>query len=320
MTGLAMAKRARALGTYVELAVTADRALAPAQDMLSAELQALDLACSRFRPESELSRANAQAGSWVPAGPILRDAVEVALAVAEDTEGLVDPTLGQYVIAAGYDRDFMSLPNEGPASPESAGEPLPDSHGFVPENPCWREVRVDNDAQRLFVPRGCLLDLGATAKARAADRVAADIASTLDVGVLVSLGGDVSTAGPTPPGGWPVRVNVGAPGFDDDGETVMLSGGAVATSSPVARRWRRGGADQHHIIDPRTGRPAELEWLAVSVVANNCVVANAATTATVILGQRGRRWLAGTGLAARLVGTDGVVHRIGGWPAPREWS
>ena len=170
------------------------------------------------------------------------------------------------------------------------------------------------------MPAGCSLDLGATAKAAGADRAAALIAERLDVGVLVSLGGDVATAGDAPAGGWPVRTGVSTLSATEADETIMLGGGGLATSSPGVRRWRRGGVEQHHIVDPRTGRPAATRWQAVTVAAPRCLDANTAATAAIVLGDSALRWLGGTGWPARLVDDDGTVHRLGGWPEPGRWS
>jgi len=218
----------------------------------------------------------------------------VALAAATDTDGLVDPTLGAALAEAGYDRDFAALPADGPRPS------LP--HPTAPEPSRWSGVRVDDAAGTVLVPTGCRLDLGATAKSQGADLAAATLSGRLGVGVLVSLGGDVAVAGSAPPGGWPVRTATSSAGTDraDAGETVLLSGGGLATSSPGARSWRAGGQPQHHIIDPSTARPA--------------------ATAAVVLGKHAPGWLAGTALPARLVDDAGVVHRLNGWPEPGLWS
>jgi thiamine biosynthesis lipoprotein len=309
VTALAVAPRASALGTYVELVVTDERVLAEARRLLGHELEALDRACSRFRADSELARVNDAAGTPVTAGERLRDAVRVALLAADSTEGLVDPTLGERLVALGYDRDFAVLPADG-AAPDPGRE----------QRPAWTDVRVDQPPGTVFVPPGCRLDLGATAKARGADLAARLIADRCGVGVLVSLGGDVATAGDAPRGGWPVRTATSAVRASEADETILLGSGGLATSSPGARRWRRGGTEQHHIVDPRTGRPAETPWQAVTVAAPTCLDANTAATAAVVLGTAALRWLTGTGWPARLVDNDGAVHRLGGWPEPGPWS
>jgi thiamine biosynthesis lipoprotein len=136
-------------------------------------------------------------------------------------------------------------------------------------------------------------------------------------GALVSLGGDIAVAGTPPLDGWPVTV---AEEPDPDGapcgQLVRLAAGAVATSSVTVRRWRRGGAALHHIVDPRTGRPADGPWRTVTVAAATCADANAASTAAIVAGVAAEGWLAATGLPARLTGHDGRVRGLNGWPGP----
>jgi thiamine biosynthesis lipoprotein len=136
---------------------------------------------------------------------------------------------------------------------------------------------------------------------------------------MVSLGGDIAVAGQVPEGGWRIRVQ-DVSGHPDDPPTgphsiVAITSGGLATSSTTARRWRRGGDLMHHILDPRTGRPASGTWRTVSVAASTCADANTASTAAIIKGQAAPQWLTGWGLPARLVATDGSVLTIGGWPA-----
>jgi thiamine biosynthesis lipoprotein len=299
--------RFEALGTYVELVLSGrPAALGTAVRLLRAELAALDLACSRFRADSELARANATAGRPTAVSPLLAEAIAVALRAAEQTDGDVDPTLADALVAAGYDGDFAGLPADG-----AAVVPRPPRLG------AWRDVEMDQTAGMLHVPAGVGLDLGATAKAFAADRAAELIAATTGTGVLVNLGGDIAVAGPLLPGGWPVRVT-DRPVHSDDGasgQVVHVHGGGLATSSTVVRRWRRGGAAYHHILDPRTGLPVEQTWRTVTVTAATCVEANTASTASIVRGLAALDWLADLGLPSRLVDGTGQVHHVAGWPA-----
>jgi FAD:protein FMN transferase len=207
--------------------------------------------------------------------------------------------------AIGYDRDFEYVKGTGPAIKLT-----------VREVPGWRQVRLDG--RMLTMPSGVRLDLGATAKAWAADRSAARIAARTGGGVLVSLGGDIAVAGQAPAGGWRVRVQdvTGAPGDPPAGPyaQIAIRDGGLATSSIAARRWQRGGDVLHHILDPRTGLPAEAVWRTVSVAAGSCADANTASTAAVIRGHRALGWLAQHHLPARLVDTTGAVFTVAGWP------
>jgi thiamine biosynthesis lipoprotein len=169
------------------------------------------------------------------------------------------------------------------------------------------------DGHLLTVPAGVRLDLGATAKAYAADLAAARVATRLGVGVLVSLGGDIATAADAPPGGWQILVR-DRPG-DPQCTVAVPAGTAVATSSTVSRRWSRGGFPRHHIVNPRTGQPAEPVWRTATAAAARCVDANTATTAALVRGAAAVSWLRRTGLPSRLVGADLRVVTVNGWPS-----
>jgi thiamine biosynthesis lipoprotein len=296
--------RWEALGTTAEIFVATESELDHAREILSAELEAIDVSCSRFREDSELARVNALPGRWVDVSRLFLEAVHVALAAALATEGDVDPTLGRALRVAGYDRDFAELPalRTGRVT-------------FVPA-PGWRLVQVDRSRPAVRVPRGVELDFGATAKALAADRAARACAAALSGGALVNLGGDLAVGGQAPEGGWPVRVTDDhAASFEAPGETVTISDGGLATSSVAVRRWRRDSDDLHHIIDPSSGRPAAEVWRSVSVAAADCVAANIASTAATVRGRAALQWLASLRLPARLVGIDGGIARVADWPA-----
>ncbi|HEY1670397.1 MAG TPA: FAD:protein FMN transferase [Trebonia sp.] len=310
-----------ALGMLVQLVVTPPRLLPAARELLEADLLALDLACSRFRPDSELVAIGTVArGASGPVtmsvSPLLAEAVAVSLRAAQLTDGDVDPTVGGALAELGYDRDFAELTR--PEQTEAAGGHDTGRVG-VRVIPGWRSVRVDVTRQRLTVPAGVQLDLGATVKGWAADRAAARIVKELGCGVLVSLGGDTAVVGEPPAGGWRIRVQdrTALPGAAAEGpsQVVTIRDGGLATSSTAARRWRRGGDVLHHILDPRTGRPAAPVWRTVSVAAVTCADANTAATAAIIRGRQALPWLAALGLPARLVAQDGAIHNINAWPS-----
>jgi FAD:protein FMN transferase len=293
-----------ALGTTASVVVTDGGLLADAERMLREDVAAVDAACSRFRPDSELSWLHENAGTEVTVSPLLADAVGVALRAGRLTGGLVDPTVGGAVVGLGYDRDFTELADDpGPGAP-----PRP--------APGWWRVSFDPVARRVVLPATVRLDLGATAKAMAADRSAARIAAALGCGVLVSLGGDVAVGGAAPADGW--RIGIGddhrVAGVDPDVVVTIRSGG-LATSSTTCRTWRRGGRTVHHIVDPRTGDMAQPVWRTVSVAAASCVDANTASTAAIVLGRAAPGWLGDAGLPARLVCAKGNVLTVAGWPA-----
>lgn len=290
----------------VRLAVTDPAALDDARALLTAELDAVDRACSRFRPDAELARLDAARGGWTEVGPLLLEALAVARRSARLTDGDVDPTVGGALVELGYD---AGVPQVDPGAVPLVARPVAG----------WQTVQLDTARSRVRVPAGVRLDLGATAKAWTADRGAAAIARATGAGVLVSIGGDVAVAGPAPAGGW--RIRVGDVTGDPAGPApagsalVTLTAGGLATSGTRARRWLRGGQEVHALLDPRTGLPARAAWRTVSVAAASCLDANTVSTAAVVRGQRALAWLRGTGTPARLVTPDGTVLRTGGWPA-----
>jgi len=298
----------RALGTYATVATTDPAALEQAYAVLTAELAAVDAACSRFRRDAELWRVNHARGRPVRVGPLLAQALEVALAAARLTGGDVDPTCGTSLIRLGYDRDFARARRHTSTLRQPAAPA-----------PGWRSVEFDPVLGQVRVPAGVVLDLGATAKALAADRAALTIEAEAGCGVLVNLGGDIRVAGPPPPGGWQVGIADDI-GFDagpgpEARYTVLIHSGGLATSGTAVRSWRRGNARLHHIIEPSTGLPARSCWRAVSVAAATCVDANTASTAAILRGERAAAWLTGLGLPARLVRHGGKAVTVAGWPA-----
>jgi thiamine biosynthesis lipoprotein len=301
--GEACRVRFAALSTTASVVLTDPRGLAIAERLLRTQLGELDRVASRFRADSELNVLLDRPGQIAEIGPLLTHLLAAALRAAELTDGLVDPTVGQAVVDAGYDRDFALL--AGRTAPEVAPRPAPG----------WAHVVLDEHAGTVLVPRGMRLDLGATAKAVAADRAADTIAGELGCGVLVELGGDIAVRGPAPEGGWVVQIGDDARAAAEANESrIAIRDGGVATSSTIARTWRRGGGTAHHVVDPRTGEVATATWRTVTVAGGTCVDANTASTAAIVLGVAAPAWLGDLGLPARLVGAEGRQLRVAGWP------
>jgi len=300
---VAVAQRA-ALGTSARVAVWPPESLGRALIAVDAVLDELDHQASRFRADSELSWINQAGGGLFLLSDGLAQAIGVALAAARWTGALADPTVGTALVSLGYDRDFAAI---DPDRPEPAPPPRP--------APGWESVQLAGVMLR--IPAGTRLDLGATAKGLGSDRAARAAMSVTGHpgGVLVGLGGDIAIAGITPRGGWPVTVaDDSDPAGRPAGQLVRLPAGAIATSSISCRTWRRAGRTLHHIVDPRTGLPADGPWRMASVAAATCADANAAATAAIVAGHRAEGWLTATGLPARLAGRDGNVRYVGGWP------
>jgi thiamine biosynthesis lipoprotein len=291
-----------ALGGTAVVAVTDPAALDDALAEVRRTVEEFDLACSRFREDSELTALNRQAGTSVRVSPLLLDAVGASVRAARLTDGDVDPTVGGALISLGYDRDFDSID--------------PGARISVVSVPGWRTVEIDTEQSTIRLAAGVELDLGATAKALAADRAAANAQEASGCGVLVSLGGDLSLAGSPPAGGWRVRVTDDhRSGVDAPGQWIALSGGGLATSSSTVRRWQTASGTAHHLIDPGTGEPATVFWRTVSVAAGSCLDANIASTAAIVRGARAARWLASVALPSRLVSAEGGVTHVAGWPS-----
>jgi len=307
----------RGIGTTATVAVTDPGALDAGAQLLREELDAIDLACSRFRPDSELRRLHDAAGAPVEVSPLLFDAIDVACAVACATGGAVDPTVGTAITALGYDRDFAELRGRDGGGPAAAEEgPTGAAHGATrPTRPApgWWRIRRHRSTRTVQLPAGVRLDLGSSAKAFAADRAAARIAGATSAGVLVSIGGDVAVAGSPPEEGWAVGIALDSSQAPDAvDQVVAIRHGGLASSSTAVRTWWHDGRHRHHIVDPTTGACAEPYWTLVTASADSCVHANALTTAAVVWGRRAARKLAASGNPARLVRHDGVVAGISG--------
>ena len=297
----------KALGTSVHVLATDAGALGRATTAVGEVLEDVDTAYSRFRQDSELSRLNASPGRVVRVSPLLATAIDAAQRAARLTDGAVDPTIGQAIRVAGYDDDFSRV--------AAQGGPVTLRTWRVPG---WKAIGFDRRSRVVFLPDGVELDLGSTGKALAADLAARAALNAAGAGgVLVSLGGDIATAGTPPPGGWRIHVAEDSRARPDaEGEVICLTSGGVATSSTTVRRWTRGTAVLHHIIDPETSLPTTGPFRTVTVAAATCLDANIASTAAIVRGETAIDWLMRRNLPARLVENDGTIHYIGRWPDP----
>jgi thiamine biosynthesis lipoprotein len=281
----------------MQIVVTDPGSLSTARREVDAELDVVEATASRFRQDSEISALASSAGRPTEVSEIFAEMLAAALTAAYETDGDVDPTVGAALINLGYDRDITEVDQSRPP----AAVAIPST---------WSTIRLTDRV--VTMPAGTVLDLGATAKAIAADRCAERVHRVTGSGVLINLGGDIATAGTTPDGGWQVLIQ---DGDDEPADSVALpSAAALATSSTIRRRWRRGTDVVHHILDPRTGGSAEPVWRTVSVAAPTCLAANTVSTAAVIRGWRALDWIRALGLPTRLVDADRLVHTVCGWP------
>lgn len=240
---------------------------------------------SRFVADSELNSVNGVAGRPTRVSHVFAQMLSLALDAARETDGLVTPTLGASLRAAGYDRDFTLLEDD-PRPPGDVDPPT----GIIRLAGRW-----------VIVPPGVELDLNGVVKGRTVD----DALRLMRGEGFVSAGGDLAARGP---------VVVALPG----GGAVRLVRGALATSGVDRRRWLRGGRPQHHLVDPRTGRPSDSPWEQVTVCGLSCTGADIAAKAAFLLGADGPGWLDARGLPACFVTRTGDVLLNRSWQTSLE--
>jgi thiamine biosynthesis lipoprotein len=215
----------------------------------------MEMRLTRFSPDSELSRLNGAGGEWVAVGPETTELLLHSLRAFETSGGLVNVAVLPSILAAGYTRSFQQGPTDVRLDGIAALPPLPEV------------LEVGNGRAR--VASGAGIDLGGIAKGWMADR----LVKILGPNAVANIGGDLRAAGGGPGGdGWPVGVG---------GRTLLLREQAAATSSVRRRRW---GDGLHHLIDPRSGRPARTGLEEVSVVASSGVDAEITAKTALLLG------------------------------------
>lgn len=291
----------RAMGTTIQVVLEPDRAdeAERVRDLFATWEETL----SRFRPESELSRLNARSGEAVSVSPLLFLVLQTALAAADATDGLFDPTLGRELAALGYDRSFELVAANQPASRYAVPRP----------HASWRDIVLDPSRRLVRVPTGVALDFGGIAKGMAVDAAIGMLTLRGVCRALVNAGGDLAVLG-LPPDlpAWPLAIEDGI--SDVPRWPVSLRRGAIATSGIARRHWRQGDAERHHLLDPRTGLPATSALRSVSVSAATCAQAEVAAKVAFVLGGAGPAFLVERDLAGFFAREGGTVERVGGWP------
>jgi thiamine biosynthesis lipoprotein len=284
------------MGTTVTVVLPASAAAAaPGVEALFATWET---ALSRFRPESELSQLNASAGRTMSISPLLLLVVEAALRAARATDGIFDPTLQPHLAVLGYDRSFDDVAPDGPPP------------ALLGPGGSWRSIEVDRTAGTIRLPAGAGLDLGGIAKGMAVDAAITGLVRSGVATAVVEAGGDLAVAG-LPPGvpAWPVAVEVVA-----GRREISITSGGLATSGISRRSWRRGGVDQHHLVDPRTGSSARNDLWSVTAAAATCAQAEVAAKVAFVLGRaEAALFLSRLGISALLVGRDGSEALVGPW-------
>jgi len=267
-------------------------------DVLEHWIGEIDATCNRFRPDSELSRANDR-GGMIDVSPTLERALVAARSASDLTDALCDPTVLGALESLGYDRDYAELAGGSSRTDEPRPSPGPSA---------WS---IDAEGHRLWLAPGTRLDLGASAKALLADIVAGELRSR--GGALVEVGGDVALDGRGPDGPWVIGISASLEIHGDE-PRITLERGGVATSSIATRAWRRGDEMVNHIVDPRSGRCANGLFETATVAAQDCVSANALATAALLWDEDAGERIASAGGSGRLIRRGGEVSFVGGWP------
>ncbi len=298
------------MGTHIRIVVDAPSRAgvdppAQAADAIEELLRRYDDALSRFKPGSELCALNEDPRATVPASELLRSAVGAALDAAARTAGLVDPTVYDELLAAGYretwdkarrlDLRAALAENDAPRRP---ARPRPEQR--------WREITVDDAAGTITRPPGLHLDTGGTGKGHAADLAAALLDGYTTW--AVDCGGDLRVGGDS---GVEREVEVEHPFTGEMFDSIRVRRSAVATSGLRSRIWRdERGRVAHHLLDPSTGKPVFSGLVAVTALAPTAVEAEALAKQALLSGPS-----AAPGILARhggiAVDEDGRVARIG---------
>ena len=289
----------RAMGTTISMLLPENQ-VEMGEEIVRSLFSEWEQALSRFLAESELSQLNQQAETPVAVSDLLYDVLATALTAAQATEGVYDPALLDQLEQLGYDRTFDDLPANR-FDPIIPGEP----------GGRWRGIKVDPIRRQVTLPAGIKLDFGGIAKGMAVDAVLEKLFQSGISSALVNAGGDLSVLG-LPPSDeqWLVAV----PG-QKQFWTIPLHHGAIATSGIAHRHWRQGNILRHHILDPRTGLPAQSDLWSVTVVADRCEQAEVAAKVAFILGSKsGADFLRKHRIAGLLVREDGTWETVEPWP------
>ncbi len=330
----------RAMGTTVSLLLPADQSEQGAA-IVRTLFAEWEQTLSRFLPESELSRLNQCAGTWVAVSDLLYTVLTTALMAAQATQGCYDPALLEQLDLAGYDRTFEELPVDASGhvfaddplkaienDAATMSEATPGLDGILPKprwdheavflsrlsgkpGGAWRDIQVNAQERRVLLPPGVRLDFGGIAKGMVVDAAIEKLRLCGIHSALVNAGGDLAVEG-LPPAmeHWQIAV----PGGEREW-TIPLRRGAVATSGITHRHWWQGSVHMHHLLDPRTGLPAQSGLWSVTVVADRCEQAEVAAKVAFILGtQQGSGFLRKHQIAGLLVYEDGMWEGVEPWP------
>ncbi len=308
-TVIEMCRSFRSMNTCIEVVVCIEEDKCVAGEKALDDVQSLFIGVeetlSRFNPESELSRLNASAGYPFQVSEFTFKVVKAALEAARMTNGLFEPAVLPSLLAAGYDRSFEQLPPR--TSAFQPGHSLP---GFS-----WKDIKLDPINHTIYMPEGCGIDLGGIGKSWAVDRICSELNQNFS-GYAVDAGGDIFVGGKRADGSlWSIGI---ADSFSPDRDLAVLeiSDLAICTSSTKKRSWLAGGRHNHHIIDPRTGKPSSTGVAAATVMAESTVRAEIISKTAILLGpEAGIRFIEEqVGVSGLLVLENRSILRSKGFP------
>ena len=289
----------RAMGPTISMLLPEGQAESGAQ-IVCALFSEWEATLSRFLPESELSRLNEHAGIPVAVSDLLYSVLATALTAAQATEGVYDPAMLDQLVKIGYDRTFDELA-------------AVDFDPIIPGEPGgrWRGIKVDPIRRHVTLPVGIKLDFGGIAKGMAVDAVLERLRQSGVSHALLNAGGDLAVLGlPPAEEKWLIAV----PGRERFW-SLPLHHGAIATSGIAHRHWWQGNTLRHHLLDPRTGLPAQSDLWSVTVVADRCEQAEVAAKVAFILGScQGADFLRRHRIAGLLTREDGKWEAVEPWP------
>ncbi len=282
---------ARLMGCTVELMIDGAPALVP---RAFERLRELERVWTRFVPTSELNELHRSAGTWTPVSDDLFRALSWCNRLATETGGLFDPTIRAALESWGYDRTFADIDRTA-AAPRSS-QPSPGTGA----------IELDRRTRRVRLAEATAVDLGGIGKGLGADIIAGELIAAGARGVYACLGGDIHVAGECPEGGWPVPLL--HPVTGEAFAHHQLTEGGLVMSTVAIRRWTRDGVDAHHLIDPRSGAPANTDVLAVAVAARSSARAEAIAKAAIVAGSvEGRDLLERCDVTAWMVVEHGII-------------
>ena len=266
----------RAMNTSVMLAAEGEQAI-PGMYAAKAFIDDCEQRFSRFLPGSELTELNHWAGNWIEISDDLMDLLQLSMQYYRETNGIFDPTILSDLKQIGYDRSMDEIRAQGVHVPVRAS--------IRTSRLAFDEIDIDPAENKVRLPRGMEIDLGGIAKGWIVERAAQLLNQYVDV-CGVSAGGDIQFIGhPLDGADWDVYLE------DPRSPTETLTqlhipSGAIATSSVMKRSWSQGEKIRHHLIDPRSGEPAQTDWLSVTVISPSIITADIYAKAILIAGEK----------------------------------